>query len=209
MPKDALVYVFPIPAHPTCSFVHSLLRRAVHKGFCSSENLHPNDITVKLVKRLFVAKHLRSLLTYHSILNLDLLTERTNSNRFVVNMVCTTAPADTNRPDSEGINANERVRLVISSIRRVPLEEAPLPAQKLATETRAKQRRDPTTNMLVPIVTTYFTCSEGHGRHLAFSVEAFTVYDRDLEYMAKKIATESSTFGTETGTLLNTQTLLM
>lgn len=212
MPTDGLVC--DIVSCVACQLICILHRRDTHKFQCSSAtNLHPNDLVLKLAERSLAINHLICLITFHSILNLDLLNDRNNSNRFAVNVVCKTEPADIvahleRSLSGEDVDPNEPVRLAISSIQRVPLGEAPLTAQKGAAECRAKGMRDPDTDILLPVITIYFTCAEGRGRYLEVVFGIFLVQEWQMKYMASKpkITHKSSIIG-ESEVALNTQSI--
>jgi hypothetical protein len=153
-------------------------------------------------------------LIFHSILNLDILSDRSNAERYAVNVACTTTPADV-RADLErtlsgqAADPNAPVMLSISSITRVPFEQIPLIAQKGTAECRAKNTRDPITKAILPVVTVYFTCAGGEGRLLGSVFVTCLVQEWHIEYMASKPKGmyKSSVYG-ESELEVNMETLL-
>lgn len=196
------------PAHKYV-YVHPRHRRAGHKSACSpAHNLHPNDVTLKLAERAIADPYIAQLLKCYSILSLDLLHDRSNATRFAVNVVCTTGPADIMadiaRLASTGDanpDPNAPIRLKISTIRRVPLEETPRAVQKAAAESRSKGMgiRDPVTNALLPVITSYFSYSgaRGEGQIMGEVFAVLMVDSMSLEYMASKpkVTLQSPMFG--------------
>jgi len=139
---------------------------------------------------------------YHCILNLDLLSDRSNTERFSINVKCTTAPADMKVHLERSLSGaaddpNEAVRLVISSITRIPLEQTPSAVQKAGAKIRAQGVRDPITNGVVPFVAIYFTCAEGEGLHVGLVLGVVPVWDWQMEFVSSnpKVTRKSSIFG--------------
>lgn len=174
-----------------------------------------NDITLKLAERFVAVERLMELLIYHSILNLDLLSDRSNANRFAVNVTCTTKPADLKTHLQRSLagqdpDPNAILRLVISSITRVPLDKASAPAQRAAAECRAKGIRDPITNTVLPIVTVYFTSDEGEGLLIGSVFATCIVQEWHMAYMASNPkAIQKSAMAGESEVDLNMETILV
>lgn len=145
-------------------------------------------MTLKLAERASSDPYISHHLACASILVLDLITDKSNATRFAVNVVCSTAPADTHTvapASASGIDPNVPVRLVISSIQRVRMEDASRNVQDTAAKFRRTMMRNPTTNAIPTVVTAYFSCvnrrtSEGE------AVASFEIDNERLMYMASK-----------------------
>lgn len=133
-----------------------------------------------------------NLLTLHSILTIDLISDRRNANRYAVNVVCSTQPADITAHavqlgSPQGADPNAPVRLVISAIRRVPLAETPHSVQKAASDARRRKVvRGSLSKILLPTVTSYFSPSCSESQTASEIVAVFTVAEWQLIHMARK-----------------------
>jgi len=131
MPEGTLVRILLFKSDlPELSF-----RRAGHKKECGEGPA--KHLTLKLAERALAVPKITEYLQMHSILTLGLLDDRTNAERYVVNVKCRTEPADLmaymarmmSRQEKE---ANAQVLLNVAAFERVALEDAPDQTRKKA-----------------------------------------------------------------------------
>ena len=119
--------------------VHSTFRKAGHKKECREGPA--KYLTLKLAERALAVNKISEYIQMHSILTLNLLADRTNAERYVVNVKCRTEPADLMAYMSRMISQqdkdeNAQVLLNIAAFERVALDDAPEQTRRKAANAR-------------------------------------------------------------------------
>jgi|SRR5882762_3774302 len=116
-----------------------IFRRAGHKKDCGISPT--NRLILKLAERAIAVPKITEYIQMHSILTLSLLEDRTNAERYVVNVKCRTEPADlmnymARLMSQQEKDANAQVLLNVAAFERVPLEDAPARVRKKAANAK-------------------------------------------------------------------------
>jgi hypothetical protein len=161
--------------------------RPIHKAYCEQPSSQ-TTLALKLAERAIAVYSLMEYLCLHAILLLELNEDRSNAERFLVQIECTTQPADMQRylqrmmsglPDDDNM---ERL-LSFSDIKRIPIHEAPDSMQQIAAQAKDKANKIPGAEKL-PMVTFFFMSDEGRDSGAIFAAAA--VFEWMLSFMASK-----------------------
>lgn len=135
MSKGALVQI-PL-FDESSSRLNFNYRRAGHKAECGEGS--PSYVALKLAERALAVPKIAEYLQMHSILTLKLLEDRSNAERYVVNVKCRTEPADlmsymSRMMSGENKDSNAQILLNVASFEKVAWDDAPASTKK-RTET--------------------------------------------------------------------------
>lgn len=98
-------------------------------------------LTLKLAERALAVPKLTEYLQMHSILTLKLLEDRSNAERYVINVKCRTETADmmafmSRMMSGEGRDSNAQVLLNVAAFEKIDWEDAPARTKKKAESAR-------------------------------------------------------------------------
>jgi hypothetical protein len=180
------------------------IRHAEHKLLCGGG---ANSLTLKLAERSLAVPDIAERLWMISVVLLDLLQDRGNARQFVINVKCSTSPADTANYlrqllTGQATGPGTCVMLHIAAVECVPFEKAPLRTQRVAVMTNEKLLREGQdaegrhASASTPVVTFYFTTDDGAGTDGALSV-AFALPEWLFKYLASnpRLTIHSSLLG--------------
>jgi hypothetical protein len=168
-------------------------------------------LALRLAERALAVPDIVERLWMISVILLDLLQDRGNARQFVINVKCSTLPADTadylwqllmGRATGPGTGPGTCVMLHIAAVERVPFEKAPLRTQRVVVMAHKKLLREGQdaegrhAGASTPVVTFYFTTDDGAGMDGTLSI-AFALPEWLFKYLASnpKLTIHSSLLG--------------